>query len=264
MANEFTIGQMARLNATTVKTLRYYDQLGLLKPARIAQDSGYRYYTVAQFERLNTIQYLRRLGLSLATIQQHLKQPDTDAFLAMLATQRTQIQSQIAALNRTAAQLTARYHDIQTAAGAPVAQPFLQTLPTRHILKLDTEISHNVDLELALHRLQAAAEIYIGGVGLLLDLAALSTARFEQYSGIFVLVEQATPETTVLEAGEYACLRFNGNHAQAAPYYRTLLTWIHVSGKKPCGAACERTIIDQDISSDPAAYRTEIQIPIRR
>ncbi|WP_461215160.1 MerR family transcriptional regulator [Lacticaseibacillus sp. GG6-2] len=264
MENEFTIGQMAALNATTVKTLRYYDQIGLLKPARVDAASGYRYYTVAQFERLNTIQYLSRLGLSLATIQAHLAQPHTDSFLAMLATQRQQIHHQIATLHRIDAQLEARIADIQTAAQAPVAQPFTQLLPQRNIVRLDTPIHHNDELELALRRMQSNAAIYIGGVGLLLDQAALLDGRFADYSGLFVLVETNDTTTATLPAGEYACIRFNGDHTQAGDYYRRLLNQIAELNATVSGFACERTIIDQDISSDPAAYRTEIQIPIQR
>ena len=49
------IGQFSKLARTTVKTLRYYDQIGLLKPAMIDADSRYRYYTEDQLETVRQI-----------------------------------------------------------------------------------------------------------------------------------------------------------------------------------------------------------------
>lgn len=264
MENEFTIGQMAAMHATTVKTLRYYDQIGLLPPARVDAHSGYRYYTIAQFERLNTIQYLRQLGLPLAAIQAHLAQPDTDAFIATLGKQRQQVQAQIQRLQAIDARLAARIQDIQTTAASPLAQPFLQAQPQRWILRLDTAIRGNTELELALRQLDHNTAIFIGGVGLLIEADALRQQHFRQYSGLFVLVDQAHPAAVAVPAGDCACLVFNGDHTQAAPYYRQLLAWLDAHDYQLAGPAMERTIIDQDISATPAAYRTEIQLPIRR
>lgn len=64
----FAIGEFARLAQVTVKTLRYYDEAGLLKPAHVDRDSGYRYYKASQLPRLNRILVLKELGFSLDQI----------------------------------------------------------------------------------------------------------------------------------------------------------------------------------------------------
>jgi DNA-binding transcriptional MerR regulator len=51
-----------------VKTLHYYDQIGLLKPAKIDRFTGYRYYTIDQLSRLNRILASRDLGFTLEHI----------------------------------------------------------------------------------------------------------------------------------------------------------------------------------------------------
>ena len=51
----FTIGEMAKLFGINAKTLRYYDELGLIRPEHTDPMTGYRYYSTGQFERLNTI-----------------------------------------------------------------------------------------------------------------------------------------------------------------------------------------------------------------
>ncbi len=57
MQDLFTIGEMARLFEINIRTLRYYDDINLLKPEFIDSNSKYRYYSTKQFERLNTIKY---------------------------------------------------------------------------------------------------------------------------------------------------------------------------------------------------------------
>lgn len=61
----FKIGDFSRLTFVTVKTLRYYDEIGLLKPVQVDGFTGYRYYSADQLPRLNYIIALKDLGLSL-------------------------------------------------------------------------------------------------------------------------------------------------------------------------------------------------------
>lgn len=63
----WSIQQVARVSGVTARTLRYYDEIGLLRPARVGAN-GYRYYEREQLLRLQQILLLRELGLDLATI----------------------------------------------------------------------------------------------------------------------------------------------------------------------------------------------------
>jgi len=62
------IGDFSSLSQTTIKTLRHYDEQGLLRPAHVDAATGYRYYVVAQLPRLHRILALRDLGFSLDQI----------------------------------------------------------------------------------------------------------------------------------------------------------------------------------------------------
>lgn len=61
----FRIGEVARMFSISVGSLRHYEKLGLIRPEYTDPDSGYRYYGVQQFERLNTIRYLHALDMPL-------------------------------------------------------------------------------------------------------------------------------------------------------------------------------------------------------
>ncbi|MBN0044756.1 MerR family transcriptional regulator [Streptomyces actuosus] len=63
-----TIGAFAKACRLSPKALRLYDELGLLRPARVDADTGYRYYAAGQLERARLVAWLRRLGMPLADI----------------------------------------------------------------------------------------------------------------------------------------------------------------------------------------------------
>ncbi|MFJ3770801.1 MerR family transcriptional regulator [Streptomyces sp. NPDC090075] len=65
-----TIGAFAKACRLSPKALRLYDELDLLRPARVDPDTGYRYYAAAQLERARLVAWLRRLGMPLALIRE--------------------------------------------------------------------------------------------------------------------------------------------------------------------------------------------------
>ena len=79
---EYSIQELSRLSGVTTHTLRWYDQIGLLKPSRVAE-SGYRYYGGAEVDRLQDILYYRALGVELARIKECLDDPSFDRLAAL-------------------------------------------------------------------------------------------------------------------------------------------------------------------------------------
>jgi len=69
----FRIGEFAQIAQVSGRQLRFYDQLGLLQPAHTDPQTGYRYYSIRQLPRLNSILALKELGLSLDQIGPLLK-----------------------------------------------------------------------------------------------------------------------------------------------------------------------------------------------
>lgn len=66
------IGAFSQMNKVTVKTLRYYDEVGLLKPVKVDDWTNYRYYSASQMPRLHRILALREIGFSIPEIKEAL------------------------------------------------------------------------------------------------------------------------------------------------------------------------------------------------
>ena len=90
-----TIGQMSKVCGVSVKTLRHYDKIGLLKPQRIDEINGYRYYEDPQIGTMLLIGRLKRYGFSLTEIQALLTIPDSRELLRQLYKQRFRLERQM-------------------------------------------------------------------------------------------------------------------------------------------------------------------------
>lgn len=79
---EYTVQKLAILAGVSARTLRYYDEIGILKPARI-NSSGYRIYGQAEVDRLQQVLFYRELGVSLDSVREIMAEPSFDAIKAL-------------------------------------------------------------------------------------------------------------------------------------------------------------------------------------
>jgi DNA-binding transcriptional MerR regulator len=91
----FSIGEFARLGCVSVRTLRHYDEIGLLAPATVDPDTGYRGYTAAQLGQLNRIFALKELGLSPTQARRLLDGITLEELQGMLILRRAQLEHEI-------------------------------------------------------------------------------------------------------------------------------------------------------------------------
>ncbi|MFA5536907.1 MAG: MerR family transcriptional regulator [Bacillota bacterium] len=79
---EYSMNRLSKMSGVSTRTLRYYDEIGLLKPARVAP-SGYRFYGQEQVDTLQQIMFYKELDFSLENIKTLLSAPDFDRVRAL-------------------------------------------------------------------------------------------------------------------------------------------------------------------------------------
>ncbi|WP_226683429.1 MerR family transcriptional regulator [Sutcliffiella horikoshii] len=105
---EYTVQKLARLAGVTGRTLRYYDEIGILKPARVSA-SGYRIYGQAEVDKLQQILFYRELELDLESIQTIINAPSFNEVKALkehrdkLLTKQKRLEGLIESVDRTLA-----------------------------------------------------------------------------------------------------------------------------------------------------------------
>ena len=213
----------------SVGSLRHYEKLGLIHPEYTDSDSGYRYYGVQQFERLNTIRYLRALDMPLEDIADFLQNKDVGKIQEML-----------------------------------IHTPPRQITWIRNHLSPKTYL----DLETSIRTLQKDQEetlVFLGKVGLGISKEHLESEAYQVYDTVFLLLE---PEdryqgiTEELPGQTCVSIRFCGSHNEAPAYYQKLLAYIREHRLMIEGFSREVTMIDYALTNDPKQFVTEIQIPV--
>jgi DNA-binding transcriptional MerR regulator len=110
----FKIGDFSKLSQVSVKALRYYDEMGLLKPMQVDRFTGYRYYAAEQLLQLNLILTLKDLGLSLEQIAGLLEEGLPPAQLqGMLHMKRAEIRGRVQEEEERLKRVEARLRQIE-------------------------------------------------------------------------------------------------------------------------------------------------------
>ena len=108
------IGEFSKLAQVPIATLRYYDQMGLLKPINVDSFTGYRYYAISQLPALNRILALKGLGFSLEQIAEVLDEGLTpEQMRGMLRLRHAQINQQLAEMQGQLLEVEVRLQQIE-------------------------------------------------------------------------------------------------------------------------------------------------------
>lgn len=267
----FTIGEISKLFQIDIRTLRYYDDIDLFKPATVDHLTNYRYYSVDQFEQLNTILYLKALGIPLKDIKLFLDDREIDHILTLLKEQQRRTEEKIEEYQRIRAKIKSRIEQIEDASNKEELYKIREVeFPQRVMVLLKQNIHKSDNLDMPIRLLENSTKmkstIFLGKVGLSISINRLMQSKFDEYDSIFVIVEQESArsssevEEKIWPKGTYITIRFAGTHEDAAPYYRKLLDYIKEKGYSLIEDALEITYIDYGLTGDPSQFVTEIQM----
>ena len=240
----FRIGEFSKLTRVSVRMLRHYDQLGLLKPSSIDSSTNYRYYSADQLPRLNRILALRDLGFSLEQIGDLLDDDLPSAqLLGMLKLKRAEIQQAMQAGQMKLARLEARIGQMDGQAGQAkfdiiVREVEPQLVATRREVVPDDDRITTMfeELERYVDRFKARA-----------DKPPMTIYRDAEYrdedidAEVVVPLKMAIPGSDVVHVIELpriaqaACVVHTGNYATVYLAYHSLLRWIDSNGYRMTG-----------------------------
>ncbi|MBI5564158.1 MAG: MerR family transcriptional regulator [Chloroflexi bacterium] len=131
----FKIGDFSQLGQVSIRTLRLYDELGLLRPAQIDKFTGYRFYALEQLPRLNRILALKDLGLSLEQIGDLLKRDlPAEQLRGMLMLKQAEINTQMQEMQAQMRRVAARLNQIERESASPQYEVVIKAVEAQSIL----------------------------------------------------------------------------------------------------------------------------------
>jgi effector-binding domain-containing protein len=269
----FKIGEFSKLSHVTVKTLRYYDRIGLLKPAKVDRWTSYRYYSADQLPRLNRILALKDLGLSLDQIARLLDEDlPADQIRGMLRLKQVEIQEQLEEEQVRLARVEQRLRQIEQEETMSTQEVALKKMPAQVAASVRDVIPSFSDLGqlfgeifayLGRHRINPAGP----PIGIYYD---------EEFRERDADVEVAVPVTGAIPEGdrvkkrelpaveEMACIVHQGSYETVGGTYGQLMAWIEANGYRMVGPVREVYVRGPESGGDPSTYVTEIQLPVEK
>lgn len=270
MKEFFSIGEVSKLFNVNIPTLRYYDEIGLLKPEFTDEHNNYRYYSTQQFERLSTIKYLRTLGLPINKLLDFYDSLEVDTLIHLLKDQQTEIDRKKRELAHIERKISRRIKQMEDAVNMPLEEISKIKLPELRVAYLQHEYILGQDIEYPVTELRTKfkvhKDIFLGKVGLSISATNIKSNKFDRYSSIFMVLEdedEITSSEITFPSREYLQIRFKGSHSEAAQYYEMLLTYMKKHNYELAGDSIEITLIDYGVTNNPDNYVTEILLPIK-
>ncbi|MFI9505254.1 MerR family transcriptional regulator [Nocardia sp. NPDC052566] len=267
----FSIGDFARHGRVSVRMLRHYDAIGLLRPVRVDAASGYRFYEAGQLGRLNRIVALKDLGFTLEQVGRILDDKVGGAELrGMLALRRAELEQRIAGDRARLVQVETRLRIIEKEGAMPDQDVVIKSVPALRVAELTgvaADFEHTsigpvigpLFAELC-GRLERAAVAPVGP----------GIAYYEERPDGSILAHAAMPVTvepgaaqdftvTDLPAVQAATVVHHGSMDNVLESVQVLGRWIEANGYRSLGAPREVTL---EYTEDPAGWVTELQEPI--
>ncbi len=133
----FRIGEFSRIARVSGRLMRYYDQIGLLKPDHVDRSTGYRYYSAAQLPRLNRILALKDLGLTLDQVGRMIDDNiSTDEIKGMLLMRRAEVEQTLDEETARLDQIEARLAQIDTEGKLEETEVVVKPVPRSDFLSV--------------------------------------------------------------------------------------------------------------------------------
>ena len=268
------IGDFARLGQVSVVTLRHYDECGLLKPIRIDNFTGYRYYSVAQLPRLNRILALKDLGFSLEQIEQVLNGGLTSEQLhGMLTLKHAQVQQHIDTEQARLARIATRLRQIELEDKMSQYDVVLKNVPSVTVVSRRITIPTNAEvpqyLDAAFMEVWEHIKTQQGAVvGSHFTIWHQSPDVYtDEVVEAIVPVRESLPGTEQIQVYELAetqaaCAVHHGNFEDFTQLHTAILQWIEANGYEPVGGY--REVYIKHNPNDYSDSTTEVQFPVKR
>ena len=267
--NNFTVGEMSMYSGIKAKTLRYYDEVGLFRPSRVDPETGYRYYTRAQFERLLLIKNLKQLGHTIDEIRQEMENMDSLRYLELLKDHAYDIEDRLRALENKHRNLLEWIQEVEDATSAPKDRCVLRTLPAITGYFHRTRIENRLQHELAMRELERRYNggLYIGRVLRIVSREDLEQGNCLTYSALMIpssCVQNVDDFPMTIPQREYAVRYYTALHEDSTPYWQELLEFIRTSGYRIAGDGIRSIPVEKGISSVKNDYIARICVPVVR
>ncbi|WP_027631337.1 MerR family transcriptional regulator [Clostridium hydrogeniformans] len=273
MNKKILIGEMAKLHNISTQTLRYYDKIDLFKPRYVDNENGYRYYDIEQFGHLDSIIFLKRLGMPLEEIEKYFSDRNLNFMKAVLKSQKERLEREIEILKEREKIIDYKLKILHIYGEENNLDTcYIKNIEKRNMIYLNFEKDRDiVEVEYGIKTLSNIINdelcLFKGMITYILDKNNINNNIYKEWKSLALVFQEKMMRFNKMKKvneGTYATIAFKGNIEGGKSYYNKLLRFIKEKNLTICGDGLIVTISDIAFSSYEEDHIYEIQIPVNK
>ena len=266
MKKFFSIGELSKQQNISRQTLIFYDKIGLFCPAYVDPENGYRYYSAAQLDYLDTISIMKKIGFSLEEIKTHMKSYTMENSIVALRKQLSAIQRQIEELQMVKSRVEHRCLQLEHAISARGSEVVaLEEVKRQYILRQKVEppfLLEEVSIatkECFTRSFKEHLPIFFQS-GAIIPYENIRQGRYVEASYAFLPIEKTNQVEGVQElpAGKCVFTYHTGDYLSIGKSYERILQYCRENGIRIISDSYEFAINDYLSTGDENEYITKI------
>lgn len=262
-----TIGQFAALHGINKKTLMWYDEIGLFKPAAINPENGYRCYNYHQSPILETILLLRELDVSIAEIQNFMKNRSAQNLKCLLEEKIAELDLQLMHLQAVRKTLSNYKQNMSTLLTMDLSEISIVEKEKRCLVTVDIDRDITFEKEVELITAQTAkyhlGRLHDASYGSMIPVSSLLSGNFDNYTKLFIEIPLLDHKSGlhIQPAGKYLKAFHKGSWDNLPKRYQEILSYAHKHDLTLSGYSYEKGI-NEIVVDQIEDYMIQIEIPI--
>ena len=271
-----SIGEFSKICGVSTKTLRYYDEIGLINPDEISAENGYRYYSIEQLKRMLYINRLKSYHFSLEEIKMMLaleEDQSEEMLCSVLSHKRNAMQEKLKAFEYLVKQLS---HDISNLEkGVPIMS---------YLDDIEVQLVETKPKNILYKRLILSSDDYASGYGhyfsklyeriAMEKLTLLGQPMTIYHSPEFnpagndtefaIQIDESVKGTRDLPGSLCAKSVLKGPYSELTAVYANLMKWIENESYELISPPYEIYVTDPHQNNAPEDYVTEVYFPVKK
>ncbi len=262
------IGQFAALHGVNKKTLMWYDEVGLFRPAAVNSQNGYRYYSYQQSQTLETILLLREMGVSVKEIKAFMQERSAASMEKLLGEKIEELDREISHKKAVRETLAKHRRNMQTLLSMDLEEISIVEKKGRRLvtveLSADTSFEKAVEMITDETKKYQLSYLHDASYGSMIAVESLYAGNFEDYPSLFIEIPFPIRRSGlhVQPAGTYLRAFYRGPWEDMDIRYREILSYAEKQGITFYGFSYEVVLNENVVEREEDAI-VQIEIPVR-
>lgn len=263
-----TIGQFAAMHGINKKTLMWYDETGLFKPAAINPENGYRCYNYRQSPLLETILLLRELDVSIREIQQFMENRSALSLKNLLEEKIAELDQKLLHMQAVRKTLCNYRQNMVTLLTMDLSEITIVNKQERCLVTVDidkeTSFEQEVELITAATEKYRLGRLHDASYGSMIPVSSLLKGNYDDYCRLFIEIPSLTrqKELHIQPGGNYLRAFHKGNWEQIPGRYQEIFDYAKKHRLTLSGYSYEMGI-NENVIEQMEDYIVQIEIPIQ-